>query len=159
MSPPCSTPHPGITSLKKPSPRFPLPQTPVTSAHSQCDGLNCVLSNLHIEVLTTRTSECGLFFLKNRFIADSVKMRSSWNKRGPQCNVTGVLIKNATCRERATRRDAVNVLSVRRAKGCQQTTRSWERGLEQTLTVLRSHQPADTLISQPPGWERMEMCC
>ena len=48
---------------------------------------------------------------------------------------------------------------VKEREDGQQTTRSWERGLEQTLTVLRSHQPADTLISQPPGWERMGMWC
>ena len=81
--PPCSSPHPGTASLKKPSPRLPLPQTPVTMAPTQCDQLNCVPSNLHIEVLTPSTSECELlfFFFGNRLI--TVKMRSSWNKRGP----------------------------------------------------------------------------
>ena len=34
----------------------------------------------------------------------------------------------------------MNGLSVRKANGCQQATRSWERGLEQTLRVLRSPQ-------------------
>lgn len=85
-----------------------------------------------------------------------VMMRSPWSRRGPESNMTGVLIKkgNLDTDRHAGRTPGEEEADIRAVLCKPQNARS-HTGMEHVLPPsFRRNQPSDTLISafQPPGW-------